>query len=333
MQLHIPCAELARRYTQQEPLRAIAASYGCSPSTIARRLSNCGITQRGERRLRSDVPQEALRQLYLDDRLPLSAIAQMLHISRNTVTARLRLYNIPARHNLLPRRSVVALWRSGLSIATIAELMSVRTQAIVALTHQLMQDNKPLREPPLTEAQQAYLSGLRRSWMRSERTQNGITVYVATNDAAAQQLFLQAFADYRPQRVYIAQGYYVLTVQVPGSWGFLHPETDQLPNWIRAVPELIGIFLAGLFDGAGGVSIGPAPSLVVDAPWPAMLEHLAEELQYIDQASNAALQQVGSPSLWRLQITSGVQQLLGSIAPHLRHRGRRRAVYRALRRR
>lgn len=96
--IHLSCAELRRLYLEGgQGVAQIATAAGCSPSSVSIRLRRCGIPTRSGRFRRADVPRELLEQLYLQEALPLRAIAARMGVSVGTVSNRLRAYGIPRR--------------------------------------------------------------------------------------------------------------------------------------------------------------------------------------------------------------------------------------------
>lgn len=95
--LDIPCPALRQRYDAGESTIALAAHYGCSPTTIANRLRTCGAALRDSRFQPVQVAPGELRRLYVDERLPIAVIAARLGIAPSTVGTKRRLYGIPPR--------------------------------------------------------------------------------------------------------------------------------------------------------------------------------------------------------------------------------------------
>jgi hypothetical protein len=98
--IDIPSDELAAAYRAGWSTPALARRYGCSPATIAKRLRAAGIALRDARFHAIPVAEAALRRLYLDEQLPIAAIAAALGVSSSTVGNKRRAYGIPIR----PRR-------------------------------------------------------------------------------------------------------------------------------------------------------------------------------------------------------------------------------------
>jgi hypothetical protein len=96
----LPCDELSREYLAGRSTIALARRYGYSPTTIAKRLHDCGITLRASRFLPIPVAEATLRRLYLEERLPLAVIAAYFGVSISTIGNKRRSYSIPTR----PRR-------------------------------------------------------------------------------------------------------------------------------------------------------------------------------------------------------------------------------------
>ena len=98
--VNLPCDALAAAYRAGQSTIALARRHGCSPTTIAKRLRACGVALRDARYRAIYVAESLLRRLYLDEHLPLSAIAAHFGISISTIGNKRRAYDIPIR----PRR-------------------------------------------------------------------------------------------------------------------------------------------------------------------------------------------------------------------------------------
>jgi transcriptional regulator of aromatic amino acid metabolism len=101
--IDIPCDILAASYRAGQTTNTLARRHGCSPTTIAKRLRGCGVTLRDARFPAIGVAEAQLRQLYTEERLPLSAIAARLGVSISTIGNKRRAYGIPIR----PRRACI----------------------------------------------------------------------------------------------------------------------------------------------------------------------------------------------------------------------------------
>jgi hypothetical protein len=102
--IEIPGDELGAAYLAGANTPALARRYGCCPATIAKRLRAAGIALRDGRFPSIMVAEATLRRLYLDERLPIAAIAAALGVSASTVGNKRRAYGIPIR----PRRPMAA---------------------------------------------------------------------------------------------------------------------------------------------------------------------------------------------------------------------------------
>jgi transcriptional regulator of aromatic amino acid metabolism len=101
--IDIPCDILAASYRAGQNTITLARRHSCSPTTIAKRLRGCGVALRDARFPAIGVAEALLRQLYIEERLPLSVIAARLGISVSTIGNKRRAYGIPIR----PRRACV----------------------------------------------------------------------------------------------------------------------------------------------------------------------------------------------------------------------------------
>src|SRR5262245_8963406 len=95
--MDIPSGELVAAYLAGFSTPALARRYACSPATIAKRLRAAGIALRDARFHKVPVAESTLRRLYLDERLPIAAIAIALGVSASTVGNKRRAYAIPLR--------------------------------------------------------------------------------------------------------------------------------------------------------------------------------------------------------------------------------------------
>jgi hypothetical protein len=103
--IDIPGEELVSAYLAGWSTPALAQRYACSPATIAKRLRAAGLALRDARFRAVPVAEAALRRLYLDEQLPIAAIAAALGVSASTVGNKRRAYGIPIR----PRPSTAAV--------------------------------------------------------------------------------------------------------------------------------------------------------------------------------------------------------------------------------
>jgi hypothetical protein len=94
---NLPCEELRTRYQAGQSTTSLARHFGCSPTTISKHLRACGVTLRLARFLSIPVDEATLRRLYLEERLPVKAIAAYFAVSASTIGNKRRLYHIPVR--------------------------------------------------------------------------------------------------------------------------------------------------------------------------------------------------------------------------------------------
>jgi len=101
--IDLPCETLGAEYCAGQSTITLARRYGCSPTTVAKRLRACGIAVRDARFPAIYVAEALLRRLYLDERLPISVIAAYFGVSASTISNKRRAYNIPIRPRVLAR--------------------------------------------------------------------------------------------------------------------------------------------------------------------------------------------------------------------------------------
>lgn len=95
--LELPCEQLLASYMAGQSTTALARRYACSPTTIAKYLHGCGAAMRPSRFAPAVVDAGALRRAYLDERLPIGAIAARFGVSASTIGNKRRRYGIPKR--------------------------------------------------------------------------------------------------------------------------------------------------------------------------------------------------------------------------------------------
>jgi uncharacterized protein YjcR len=101
--IDLPCGALGTEYRAGQSTLTLAHRYGCSPTTIAKRLRACGVELRDARFPAIHIAGDVLRRLYLEERMPISAIAAHFGVSVSTIGNKRRAYDIPIR----PRRQGV----------------------------------------------------------------------------------------------------------------------------------------------------------------------------------------------------------------------------------
>jgi hypothetical protein len=314
--VQISCDELRRRYLELgQTARQIGDAYGCSASTIVRRLDGCGIPRRGGRYRAGTVDEALLRQLYLGDRLPLRAIAERFGVSAATIGARLRAAGVPKRQPIVDGGRLRALWGLGLSVEVVARLSGSSAGAVVYAIQHLEQRGLPPSLLALPVERKAYLCGLRRSWLQAVRADDGsesVLVYRAAEQLSDRQLFVEAFgAGVRLRRVRLGAGREVLVAALPPSWNFLLAAADYVPNWVRAAPPLLLAFFAALVDAAGQQD-ADGRALLVSAPAPTMLYQLGEDLM----GYGVSWQLMPDQGMARLRLSgAGLPRLLALLAP------------------
>lgn len=93
----LPCNELRLCYTNGESTITLARRFRCSPTTVANALRRCGVRVRPARFKPVVVPEEMLRDLYLNQRLRIGQIAAHFGVSASSIGNKRRAYGIPAR--------------------------------------------------------------------------------------------------------------------------------------------------------------------------------------------------------------------------------------------
>ena len=93
----LPCDQLCSAYLAGQSTTVLAQRYSCSPTTIAKNLRLCGVTPRLSRYAPVQVEEALLRQLYFEQRWPITAIAAHFGVSASTIGNQRRRHGIPIR--------------------------------------------------------------------------------------------------------------------------------------------------------------------------------------------------------------------------------------------
>jgi transposase len=94
----IACEELRRLYEDEQMTTVtISRHYGRSITTVANRLRRCGIALRVGRYQTKAVSPQELQQLYVEERLPVTVIADHFGVCLSTIYNRLQVYGLPLR--------------------------------------------------------------------------------------------------------------------------------------------------------------------------------------------------------------------------------------------
>lgn len=102
--ISIPCTELQHLYEDERMTTIqLSARYGCSITTISKRLHTCGIAVRSARFQARVIPEDELRRMYVDERLPVAVIAQYFGVAVNTIYNRRRSYGLPRRRDAVTK--------------------------------------------------------------------------------------------------------------------------------------------------------------------------------------------------------------------------------------
>ena len=98
--IKIPCTELQHLYEDERMTTVqLGIRYGCSITTISKRLHTCGVAVRSARFQAREIPEDELRRMYVDEHLPVAVIAQYFDVSVNTIYNRRRSYGLPRRRD------------------------------------------------------------------------------------------------------------------------------------------------------------------------------------------------------------------------------------------
>lgn len=96
--IDIPCDELRQLYEdEQMGIVLLGQRYGCSPTTISKRLHACGIATRPSRFQPSTISEDEFRRLYEVEQWSIHAMARHFGVSVSTIGNRRRAWGIAVR--------------------------------------------------------------------------------------------------------------------------------------------------------------------------------------------------------------------------------------------
>lgn len=201
----------------------IAAHYHCSQGTVGARLAEYGIPIRPPGRIRVNITTEQLQEYYIDEKLSLRQIAQIIDCDPTTIKNKMR--------------------QLGISTRSYAEANTVY----------------PKRDYDGTPADKAYLQGFRLGDMNVVVfSKDGQTLDINSGSTIPDQIQLitDLFEPYG--HVYICikkNGESGIHCYVNRSFEFLLPKEDAVPTWVQDSPQASVAFAAGYIDAEGSFFI------------------------------------------------------------------------------
>lgn len=286
----IPEATLRTLYLEQRlSPEAIAEIYRCRDITVRRELKRKGIPMRSHAeamRLRSIVlPEDELRELYLERQLTPKAIGEIFGCSEGKVRSELKRYGIPLRTRSQARQLVSGTafisreiieelyYDRGLSQEQIAAKLgcglatvSRRMQEYGLATRSLAEAGTvyPKRDFSGDPTERAYLIGFRIGDLRVSMVKKGgqsKTIRVECSSTRTEQIDLirelfEAYGHVWIGRPRGKDGKRVdIVCHLNMSFSFLLLKEDQVAEWIEGCGKNMSAFVAGYIDAEGRIGL------------------------------------------------------------------------------
>ena len=301
----------------------VAEALGCSPSTVRLRMEELRIEKRAlsetrklaAQKLRFEIPQDVLEELYIERRLSAEAIGEQLGCSSNVVRTRLEEYEI-----------------------------NRRSAAEAAIRYPKTDFSGDLIE-------KAYLIGFRQGDLYVARpNETGITLLITCSSTKREQVALIRSLFEKYGRVSVSgpdtKGNLSVHCLVNESFDFLLPKEDDIPDWILADDECFFAFFAGYADAEANIGVysGKArfridsydKNIILKSHAKLASQGIEFPKPYIDcKKGTVSCRQRGSiyhQDRWLLgtKRKASLLQLFDCIKPYLKHAKRRQDMAKAI---
>lgn len=215
--------ELKKLYFQDKlSMLQIANKLGCTPSAIVYKFKKFSLRSRGNIGLAKPIKlsKKGVEFLYYQKRLSLKKIANIVHCSESGLERRFKNYNLISRGN----------------------------------KNRACKYNKTDFSGDLIE--KAYLIGFRLGDLNIMKRVSVIQVRCSTTIPAQIRLIKRLFIPYTTPHITMAKREtYEIVCLVNGSFNFLLPKKDKIPEWITENKKFFFSFLAGYSDAEGSFYI------------------------------------------------------------------------------
>lgn len=189
----LPAEEIARRYTSGASAAQIAASYGCSKTTILRFLQNHGVARRSGAWTKLPVTNQDLAQRYVKEGTLLKDLAAEFGVVSATISERLAdagvVVPVGRRRIDLPVAEILRRYEGGEPVNVLARAYGVSSPVIY---HRLHEHGRALRSPRTTPEQRRravalYQTGLTDAAVAAKLNMSRTTVRKAIQEAGVKR--------------------------------------------------------------------------------------------------------------------------------------------------
>lgn len=316
--IEIPEADLRDFYlNQKRSAKQIAKHYGYSVKVIQSRLHSFGIPMRtiseARRVGRVEIPEDDLRELYLQQKVSTVQIAERYGSNPATVARQISAFGIPLR--------------------TLSEAKLVQFK----IEEEFKDFGGDLLE-------KAYLIGFRTGDLHVVKRAKGngvIRVACGTSRIEQVELIKNLFAPYGhinvTEQQQLGHRLYQVNCSLNKSFSFLLERCHQVPNWILESDDYFSSFFAGYVDAEGTFSVRkqknyPTGIFGIATTDKGIIEQSRESLIALGiSCTNLYLtRKIGRKDVYAFQVAAkeSLRRLIALLSPYVRHSKRREDMQR-----
>ncbi len=271
--IKIPKKSLIKLYKEGVALEKIAKIYGCSMTTVMRRLRRYGFSLKRSKGQKVFIKKRELEDLYLKQKLSTYEIAEKFGCCQATIWKKLREFGIKGRkpnelNSKVPSKkelidfyvkNKLSTWeiqkRHGFSRSTVHRKLrehgiKVRSPAVSHMIY-------PRHDFSGNLIEKAYLIGFRIGDLRVRKIWNGDTIKADCGTTKKEQieLFKRLFSKYGYVWVSKPTKSGKIQFEIGLNNSFLFLLTKEVPEWIINDKRHFFSFLAGFIDAEGSIKI------------------------------------------------------------------------------
>lgn len=271
--INILAKELIKLYQQETPLNELAEIYGCSITTIMRRLREIGISVNKSKGVRINIKKRDLEKLYKKQKLTTYEIAEKFNCCQATIWKKLKQFRIKRRKphdlnsNIPSKKELIKLYidkklstweiekRYGYSRSTIhRKLKEYGIKIRSPVKSHIIYPRKDFSGDLVEEA---YLIGFRLGDLRVRKIWNGDTINVDCGSTKKEQIDLIKSLFSKYGHVWVGKptksGKIQVEARLNTSFSFLL--SKEIPERITEKKGYFFPFLAGFIDAEGSIRI------------------------------------------------------------------------------
>lgn len=271
--INIPEKELIKLYQKGMPLNKTAKIYGCSITTIMRRLREAGISIRMAKWIKTNIKRKDLEKLYKKQKLSTYEIAEKYNCCQATIWKKLKQFKIKRRKphelnsNIPSKKELIKLYLDK-KLST-WEIQKRYGYSRSTIHRKLKEYGIKIRSPVESHiiyprgdfsgdlVEKAYLIGFRLGDLRVRKIWNGDTINVDCGSTKEEQIDLIKSLFSKYGHVWIGKptklGKIQIEVRLNTSFSFLL--SKKILEWITKKKKYFFPFLAGFIDAEGSIRI------------------------------------------------------------------------------